>query len=150
MSTRKDFSKDVTFLIDLTKCIGCRACQIACKQWNQLDAEETDFFTGEGYQNPPAMSADTFTRIKFRDYQRDGHSEFSFHKEMCMHCNDPACASVCPVGAFYKSEEGPVVYRADRCIGCRFCMIACPFGVPKYEWSKAFPLVKNARAVLAG
>jgi len=143
MSTRKDFSKDATFLIDMTKCTGCRACQVACKQWNQLEAEETEFFSGEGYQNPPAMSEYTFTRIKFFDYQRNGHNEFIFFKEMCMHCNDPACASVCPVGAFQKTEEGPVIYKADRCIGCRFCMIACPFGIPKYEWSKALPLVRK-------
>ena len=58
-----------------------------------------------------------------------------------MHCNEPACASVCPVSAFTKTPEGPVVYDAERCIGCRFCMVACPFGVPKYEWSKVLPLV---------
>ena len=143
MSTRKDFSKDATFLIDMTKCTGCRACQVACKQWNQLEAEETEFFSGEGYQNPPAMSEYTFTRIKFFDYQRNGQNEFVFFKEMCMHCNEPACASVCPVGAFKKTKEGPVIYKAERCIGCRFCMIACPFGIPKYEWSKALPLVRK-------
>ena len=131
------------FLIDMTKCTGCRGCQVACKQWNQLEAEKTDFFSGEGYQNPPAMSEYTFTRIKFRDYEKHGQNEFAFYKEMCMHCNEPACASVCPVGAFHKTPEGPVVYDSDRCIGCRFCMVACPFGVPKYEWSKAFPLVKK-------
>jgi formate dehydrogenase iron-sulfur subunit len=143
MSTRKDFSKDATFLIDMTKCTGCRACQVACKQWNQLEAEKTEFFSGEGYQNPPAMSEYTFTRIKFFDYQRNGRNEFVFFKEMCMHCNEPACASVCPVGAFQKTTEGPVIYKAERCIGCRFCMIACPFGIPKYEWSKALPLVRK-------
>jgi len=143
MSAGKDFSNNKAFLIDMTKCTGCRGCQVACKQWNQLQAEETDFFSGEGYQNPPAMSEHTFTRIKFRDYQRNGHNEFAFYKEMCMHCNEPACASVCPVGAFQKTDEGPVVYKAERCIGCRFCMIACPFGVPKYEWSKVFPLVRK-------
>jgi formate dehydrogenase iron-sulfur subunit len=127
----------------MTKCTGCRGCQVACKQWNQLDAEKTEFFSGEGYQNPPAMSEYTFTRIKFRDYRKNGQNEFAFYKEMCMHCNDPACASVCPVGAFRKTAEGPVVYAAERCIGCRFCMIACPFGVPKYEWSKGLPLVKK-------
>jgi formate dehydrogenase iron-sulfur subunit len=132
-----------TFLIDTTKCTGCRGCQVACKQWNMLPAENTTFFTGEGYQNPPGMSEYTFTRVKFKDYQKQGQNEFAFYKEMCMHCNDPACASVCPVGAFKKTAEGPVVYNADRCIGCRFCMVACPFGVPKYEWSKAFPLVKK-------
>jgi formate dehydrogenase iron-sulfur subunit len=127
----------------MTKCTGCRGCQVACKQWNQLDAEKTTFFTGEGYQNPPLMSEHTFTRIKFRDYEKNGQNEFAFYKEMCMHCNEPACASVCPVGAFKKTKEGPVTYDAKRCIGCRFCMVACPFGVPKYEWSKAFPLVRK-------
>lgn len=138
-----DTSKNQAFLIDMTKCTGCRGCQVACKQWNQLEAEETEFFSGEGYQNPPAMSEYTFTRIKFRDFQKNGQNEFAFYKEMCMHCNDPACASVCPVGAFEKTAEGPVIYKADRCIGCRFCMIACPFGVPKYEWSKGLPLVRK-------
>lgn len=142
-STPINFDKAKTFLIDTTKCTGCRGCQVACKQWNQLKAEKTKFFSGEGYQNPPLMSEYTFTRIKFKDYQKNGQNEFAFYKEMCMHCNEPACASVCPVGAFKKTPEGPVVYDAGRCIGCRFCMIACPFGVPKYEWSKAFPLVRK-------
>ncbi|MBT1073212.1 4Fe-4S dicluster domain-containing protein [Pelotalea chapellei] len=142
-SADMDVTKHKTFLIDTTKCTGCRGCQVACKQWNQLKAEKTVFFSGEGYQNPPAMTEHTFTRIKFRDYEKNGQNEFAFYKEMCMHCNEPACASVCPVGAFVKSPEGPVIYNASRCIGCRFCMIACPFGIPKYEWSKAFPLVKK-------
>jgi formate dehydrogenase iron-sulfur subunit len=141
MSAVRDFSKDRTFLIDMTRCTGCRACQVACKQWNQLKAEKTQFFQGEGYQNPPTMSEFTLTKIKFRDYVKKGHNEFAFYKEMCMHCNDPACASVCPVSAFVKTPEGPVIYNAKRCIGCRFCMIACPFGIPKYQWSKVFPLV---------
>jgi formate dehydrogenase iron-sulfur subunit len=141
MSTPKDISSQKTFLIDMTRCTACRGCQVACKQWNQLKAEGTEFFTGEGYQNPPTMSEFTFTRIKFRDYERAGQNEFAFYKEMCMHCLDPACASVCPVGAFTKTPEGPVIYDRKRCIGCRFCMIACPFGVPKYEWSKVFPFV---------
>lgn len=141
MSVARDFSNDRTFLIDLTRCTGCRGCQVACKQWNQLEAENTTFFNGQGYQNPPAMSEHTLTAIRFREYQRHGESEFAFYKEMCMHCNEPACASVCPVSAFVKTPEGPVVYNAKRCIGCRFCMIACPFGVPKYQWSKTLPLV---------
>jgi formate dehydrogenase iron-sulfur subunit len=142
-TTPIDFYTTKSFLIDTTKCTGCRGCQVACKQWNQLKAEKTVFFSGEGYQNPPAMSEYTFTRIKFRDYQKNGQNEFAFYKEMCMHCNEPACASVCPVGAFKKTAEGPVVYDDKRCIGCRFCMVACPFGIPKYEWSKAFPLVRK-------
>ena len=141
--SKVNLSQNNSFLIDMTKCTGCRGCQVACKQWNQLEAEKTEFFSGEGYQNPPAMSEYTYTRIKFRDYQKNGQNEFAFYKEMCMHCNDPACASACPVGAFRKTPEGPVIYNADRCIGCRFCMVACPFGVPKYEWSKGLPLVKK-------
>ncbi|OPY68964.1 MAG: Formate dehydrogenase, nitrate-inducible, iron-sulfur subunit [Syntrophorhabdaceae bacterium PtaU1.Bin034] len=141
MSKTRDFSNDRTFLIDMTRCTGCRGCQVACKQWNQLEAEDTTFFKGEGYQNPPSMSEHTLTTIRFREYQRHGENEFAFYKEMCMHCNDPACASVCPVSAFTKTPEGPVIYNGKRCIGCRFCMIACPFGVPKYQWSKTFPLV---------
>ena len=141
--SRVELSKNNAFLIDMTKCTGCRGCMVSCKQWNQLKAEETTFFTGEGYQNPPAMSEFTYTRIKFRDYQKNGQNEFAFYKEMCMHCNDAACVSVCPVGAFVKTEEGPVIYKEKTCIGCRFCMIACPFGVPTYEWSKAFPLVRK-------
>ncbi|UFS70391.1 4Fe-4S dicluster domain-containing protein [Geomonas sp. RF6] len=139
----EDFSKNKAFLIDTTKCTGCRGCQVACKQWNQLPGEKTTFFTGDAYQNPPAMSEHTFTRIRFRDYTAKGEQRFAFFKEMCMHCNEPACASVCPVGAFQKSKEGPVVYNAERCIGCRFCMVACPFGVPKYQWSKGLPLVRK-------
>lgn len=141
MSAKRDYSKDRTFLIDLTRCTGCRGCQVACKQWNQLKAEETTFFSGEGYQNPHAPSERTLTTIRFRDYPRHGENEFAFYKEMCMHCNEPACASVCPVSAFTKTPEGMVVYNSERCIGCRFCMIACPFGIPKYEWSKVLPLV---------
>ena len=140
---RKNFSDDRTFLIDLTRCTGCRGCQVACKQWNQLEAEQTVFFSGEGYQNPPAMSEQTFTRIKFRDYEKNGQNEYVFYKEMCMHCDNPACASVCPVLALNKSPEGPVTYDEKRCIGCRFCMVACPFGVPKYEWSKVLPLIRK-------
>jgi len=142
-ATTMDSSRQWTFLIDLTRCTGCRGCQVACKQWNQMEAEKTCFFRGEGYQNPPATSEHTLTTIKFRDYQRHGQNEFAFYKEMCMHCNDPACVSVCPVSAFIKTPEGPVVYDPGRCIGCRFCMVACPFGIPKYEWSKALPLVKK-------
>jgi len=141
--SKVNIKKGNVFLIDLTKCTGCRGCMVACKQWNQLQAEETDFFSGEGYQNPRATSEHTFTLIKFREYEKDGQSEFSFYKEMCMHCDDPACVSVCPVNAFVKTPEGPVIYESDRCIGCRFCMIGCPFNMAKYEWSKKLPLVKK-------
>ena len=66
-----------------------------------------------------------------------------FMRRLCMNCQDPACASVCPVGALQKTAAGPVTYDADRCMGCRYCMIACPFSVPKYEWSKVLPKVQK-------
>ncbi len=128
-------------LIDNTRCIGCRACQVACKAWNELPAEETEFFAGPGYQNPRDMSADTWTYITYNEVDLNGRFEWVFGRRLCMHCNEPACASACPVGAFDKSPDGPVVYHTSRCIGCRYCQLACPFQVPKFEWDKAFPLI---------
>jgi len=66
-----------------------------------------------------------------------------FMRRLCMHCQDPACASVCPVAALRKTPAGPVIYEESRCMGCRYCMVACPFGVPKYEWSKVLPKVQK-------
>ena len=130
-------------LQDNTRCIGCRACQVACKQWNQLPAEKTEFFAGPGYQNPKDLSAYTWTLITYNQVERRGRFDWVFGRLMCMHCNEPACASVCPVGALDKTPEGPVIYRASRCIGCRYCMMACPFQVPKFQWDIALPLIQK-------
>jgi len=129
-------------LLDLTRCIGCRGCQVACKEWNQRSVKKTRIT--DGFTNPPDLNSECYTRIKF--HERDGQEDrlgWDFTKVQCMHCQDPACASACPVGAFIKTPAGPVVYRAERCIGCRYCMIACPFQVPKYEWEKVSPLVQK-------
>ena len=128
-------------LYDATTCIGCRACQVACKQWNELPSEET---TNEGtYENPPQMSAYTFTKIRFNEVEHGGKFHFVFTKVQCMHCEYPACAAACLVGAFQKTEDGAVVYDDNKCIGCRYCMVACPFGVPTYEWDKPLPWVRK-------
>ena len=130
-----------SFLIDLTKCIGCRGCQVACKQWNQLMGEKT---TNTGsFQNPPVLSAKTWTLVKFNEFENNGKVSWHFTKIGCMHCEKPACASVCPVGALRKTETGAVVYDAYKCIGCRYCMMACPFRIPKFEWEKALPYIKK-------
>ena len=121
-------------LIDETKCTGCRACQVACKQWNDLPGEKT-FNTGT-YQNPPHLSASTWNLIEFREIERGDDVGFYFVKRACMHCEHPACVSVCPVGALKKTAQGPVVYDEAKCIGCRYCMAACPFGVPTFQWDK--------------
>ncbi len=131
----------VGVLVDTTKCVGCRACQAACKKKNNLPADPQPLPQGKTY--PAQLSADTFTLVEFR--QVSGAQGASVHtvKKQCMHCQDPACASACPVGALKKSSLGPVTYESGKCIGCRYCMIACPFAVPRYEWTKLAPLVKK-------
>jgi len=132
-------------LVDLTKCIGCRACQVACKQKNGNDAEKTEFFSkAGGYQNPADLSARTFTLVSFTEVKKnDGELEWVFAKRQCMHCIDPSCVSACIVGALVKTPEGPVIYDSNKCIGCRYCMIACPFSVPSFEWHKTIPFIKK-------
>jgi formate dehydrogenase iron-sulfur subunit len=132
-------------LIDSTRCIGCRACQVACKQWNELPAEKTTFFEGPSYQNPKDLSADTFLYMSYNEF-RDPKTEkmrWVFGRHACMHCIDPGCASACPVGALHKTPEGPVAYDAGRCLGCRYCMIACPWNIPKFQWFKALPEIRK-------
>jgi formate dehydrogenase iron-sulfur subunit len=85
------------------------------------------------------LSGDTWTLIQLYE----GEGERSFVKHQCMHCIEPACVSVCIVGALRKTEEGPVVYDAHKCIGCRYCMAACPFEIPRYEWDEQLPLIQK-------
>jgi formate dehydrogenase iron-sulfur subunit len=127
-------------LVDMTRCIGCRGCQTACKEWNELPARKS-VFRGE-YTNPIRLNSDTYTRIRYTEMEKNG-PVWSFIKEQCLHCKDPACVSVCPVAALTKSAAGPVVYNYDRCIGCRYCMVACPFRVPTFEWESARPWVQK-------
>jgi formate dehydrogenase iron-sulfur subunit len=109
-------------LLDTTRCIGCGACSAACKEQNGLPGELED--------RPTAY---TWTVVE----KRAGVNV----RRMCMHCLAPTCVSVCPVGAMQKSEAGPVLYDAKKCIGCRYCIQACPFDVPKYQWDKPIPVV---------
>jgi formate dehydrogenase iron-sulfur subunit len=111
-------------LYDSTKCVECGVCLTACKMKWDLPEGDLD-----------RLGENTFTTLEVHD----GHPV----RRMCMHCNEPACASVCPVGALEKTPEGPVNYHPEKCIGCRYCMMACPFGVPKYEWSSAIPTVRK-------
>jgi len=128
-------------LIDMTRCIGCRGCQAACKEWNERSARKTVM---QGvYTNPMRLNSDCYTRIRFQEEEKDGGPVWSFVKEQCLHCKNPACVSVCPVAALTKSKAGPVVYDYDRCIGCRYCMLACPFRIPTYEWESARPAVQK-------
>jgi len=129
-------------LIDTTRCIGCRACQVACKSWHDLKGGKATF--SETWSNPRYLSSNQYTRVIFREIlSPQGRLNWYFVKRQCMHCQDPACESVCPVGALTKLKEGPVVYDDSKCIGCRYCMMACPFQVPKFEWESAVPLIRK-------
>ncbi len=125
-----------SMLYDASLCVGCRACQTACKRRSDLP-HVTD--SQNLYEQPADLSADTWTLIQL--YQGDQGE--SFVKRQCMHCIDPACVSVCPVVALEKTENGPVVYHKERCIGCRYCMAACPFHIPKSQWDRALPYIQK-------
>jgi Fe-S-cluster-containing dehydrogenase component len=132
-------------LNDSTRCIGCKACQVACKIENKLPAESTigeeKAFGAAIYDSPRELSEHTYTLIKM--HQDDSSKETTFVKQQCMHCVDPACQSACIVGALKKKPNGAVEYDADMCMGCRYCMVACPFSVPQFEWYRALPSIQK-------
>jgi formate dehydrogenase beta subunit len=126
----------VGLLYDATRCIGCKACMAACKEANGLPADYGDR-SDRLYDAPVDLSPRSKTVIKLAV---DGERR-SFFKAQCMHCLDPACASACMLGALQKRELGIVTYDADLCVGCRYCEVGCPFGVPKFEYMKAAPRI---------
>jgi formate dehydrogenase iron-sulfur subunit len=134
-------------LIDTTKCIGCRSCQVSCKEWNELPGEITSLPRSDlGLQNPVAVSSKTLTLITYHEIADEGapgNLKYVFAKRQCMHCDDPACASACPVTALHKTAEGPVIYDSDKCIGCRYCIWACPFGAPTAQWDSVTPKIRK-------
>lgn len=124
-----DPSKQLGVLVDVTRCIGCRACVRACDMRNNLPLTPHATTVWDG----PAESL-TFNQWTMVNLDSQQGGKPVPLKQQCMHCLDPACVSVCPVGAMQRLPSGAVVYRAERCIGCRYCMLACPFGIPKFEW----------------
>jgi formate dehydrogenase iron-sulfur subunit len=89
------------------------------------------------------MSAYTFTKIHFTEVEDNGKFQWVFNKLQCMHCEHPACVQACIVGALVKTADGPVTYDEGKCIGCRYCMVACPFGIPNFEWDKPIPWIRK-------
>lgn len=120
-----------TKLIDVSKCTGCRGCQLACKQWNQQPAAQTENYGT--YQNPSDLQANTWTLIRFQEVADKDGVKWLFRKDGCMHCTDAACVKVCPSGALHYTEYGTVGIHHERCIGCKECVTACPFDIPRYD-----------------
>jgi formate dehydrogenase iron-sulfur subunit len=127
-------------LFDATRCVGCKKCEGACGE--RRISLDPDRVPPELDGLPQDLSADMWTIIKLYQDEED-KSNYSFVKLQCMHCVDPACVSACPVGALQKTKDGPVIYQEDVCFGCRYCMAACPFDIPKYQWDKVNPLVQK-------
>jgi Fe-S-cluster-containing dehydrogenase component len=123
-------------LYDTTRCIGCKACVVACAQANAL-TPDTDYFPGALYQAPTDLNGQTKNVIKLYS---DG-ARRSYVKAQCMHCVDPACTNACMLGALKKKEHGIVAYDPHLCVGCRYCQMACPFNVPKFQWKSAAPKI---------
>jgi Fe-S-cluster-containing dehydrogenase component len=133
-----DCANSFGVLVDTAVCIGCRKCEYACDQQNTHSGRPAKYFDDKsvfGKQRRPDKDAYTVVN-QFADPKRPDNKYTM--KVQCMHCIDPACASACIVGALHKDPNGPVVYDAWKCIGCRYCMVACPFQVPAYEYDNAF------------
>lgn len=119
-------------LYDATRCTGCRGCQLACKQWNNLPAGQTE--NRGSYQNPQSLNPHTWLLIRFDEVDAgDDGVKWIFRKDSCMHCSDAACVRVCPSGALFHTKHGTVAIDPKKCIGCKECTVVCPFGVPQYD-----------------
>jgi len=121
----------VAKLIDISKCIGCKACQVACMQWNDL---RDDIGTNVGvYDNPMDLTDQSWTVMRFSEISKtDGSMEWLIRKDGCMHCEDPGCLKACPApGAIVKYANGIVDFISENCIGCGYCIAGCPFNIPR-------------------
>ncbi len=123
----------VAKLIDTTKCIGCKACQVACSEWNDL-RDEVGTNVG-AYQNPHDLTDQSWTLMRFAEYEnpdRGGELEWLIRKDGCLHCADPGCLKACPApGAIVQYANGIVDFHAEACIGCGYCIAGCPFNIPR-------------------
>ena len=128
--TRRE--EEVCKYIDVTTCIGCKACEVACVEWNDHPFRETTF--DDTYQTMPSTEWNYWNLIKFAEDERDGNLMWLMRKDQCMHCEDPGCLRACPAdGAIIKYENGIVDFQQDNCIGCGYCISGCPFDIPKFN-----------------
>lgn len=123
-------------LHDMTRCVGCRQCEEACNEVNNLPPPEQPFTDPGVFNKERRTTEKAYTVVN--QYQFNGEKKPVFRKIQCNHCLEPACASACFVRAFQKTKTGAVTYDPEVCVGCRYCMIACPFDIPAYEYNEAF------------
>lgn len=139
-AARPEFSgwpKSFGMLVDLTACVGCRSCEQACNEANALPKPVRPFDDASVFSEQRWPSAKAFTVVN--RYRNPGDKELPlFRKIQCNHCLEPACATACPIQAYTKTPQGAVVYNEDLCFGCRYCVIACPFNIPGYDYESAF------------
>ncbi|HWN42030.1 MAG TPA: formate dehydrogenase subunit beta [Thermoanaerobaculia bacterium] len=123
----------VAKLIDTTTCIGCKACEVACLEWNGLSFSDTTF--QNSYQTMPETTWSFWNLIKFNEHERDdGSMMLLMRKDQCMHCEEPGCLIACPAeGAIVQYANGIVDFQQDQCIGCGYCLAGCPFNIPKFS-----------------
>jgi formate dehydrogenase beta subunit len=123
----------VAKLIDTTTCIGCKACEVACMEWNDLPFRETVF--DNTYQTMPQTEWNYWNLIQFREHvHEDGTLQWLMRKDQCMHCADPGCLAACPAdNAIVQYQNGIVDFQQDYCIGCQYCVTGCPFNIPKFN-----------------
>jgi Fe-S-cluster-containing dehydrogenase component len=136
-------------LVDLTRCIGCRTCEAACNQEHGLPEPELPFdnfsvFDQTFHDGKQKRRTDDSAFTVVNRYETEAQGAPVYRKIQCNHCNEPACLTSCFVNAYTKTKEGAVVYNPDVCVGCRMCMVACPFGVPAYSYHSALhPQIKK-------
>jgi len=122
----------VTKLVDTSTCIGCKACEVACQEWNDLPPETT--VQMGTYQTLPDLTENFWNLIKFREHDEGDRLHWLMRKDQCMHCTEPGCLIACPApGAIVQYTNGIVDFQQDQCIGCGYCMTGCPFNVPKFS-----------------
>jgi len=131
----EDAKPRLGFFTDTSVCIGCKACEVACKEWNVVP-EDGRVFTGESYDNTSTLGANTWRHVAFveqrkplREDDRDDAIRWLMSSDVCKHCTHAACLDVCPTGALFRTEYATVVVQEDVCNGCGYCVPACPFGV---------------------
>lgn len=133
-----DDTEFVGVLVDTTRCVGCQNCSMVCAEANGLPEPDYDAIDKGEIRNTSDKQWTLINRFEVDDQE-------IFVKKQCMHCDQPACAAACPTQALLKTKEGPVIWRADKCMGCRFCMVSCPYEIPKFEYYSAVPKIQKCR-----